>query len=86
MCRLWCGLPDDFRKLDSYLIIFFKINHGGYDGALDCVANEMAGGGVSSQTSVDNFNYFLATANSCPNPHFRKLNSVSVETLRFPEF
>lgn len=78
-CRLWCGLPDDFRKVHGYVhYISQLIYHGGYDGTLYGAA-ETAGGSMPPQTSVDDFNYFLATANACPNSIFRKFNSVFVE-------
>lgn len=80
LCRPWCGPPDEFRELDSYLFYISQlIYHGSYDGTSYSAASETAGGGMPSQTSVDNFNYFLATANSCSNSIFRKFNNVVVE-------
>lgn len=48
--RSWCGLPDDFRKLDSYLYYISQLIHrGGYDGSLHGAGSGTVGGGRPSQ-------------------------------------
>lgn len=83
----WWRVPDDLKKLDSYLYYISQlVYYGVYDVTLYYAANETTGS-MPSQTSVVNSNYFLVSANLYPNSIFRKFDNAFIgQTCGFLEF